>query len=92
MYEIKLKPGHPTGTYHRAGMTFTAEPVRMEKVPEAVAKDPWLIVSKIEEPKKEPPPPPAADPPIADPLPEAMPAEEAAPAAEEKAGKRRGWR
>ena len=56
MFEVKLKPGHPTGTYRRAGMEFTPEPVKMDKVPAAVAKDPWLVVTQIEEK-----PPPAGD-------------------------------
>lgn len=47
MYEIRLKPGHPTGVYHRAGMIFhPIEPVMMEKVPDAVMNDAWLIVSE----------------------------------------------
>ena len=49
MFEVRLKPGHPTGTYHRAGMTFPSEPVKLEKVPPAVAKDPWLIVTEVKE-------------------------------------------
>ena len=49
MFEVRLKPSHSTGKYRRAGMVFTAEPVKMEKVPEAVAKDPWLIVVEIKE-------------------------------------------
>lgn len=55
MFEVRLKPGHPTGTYRRAGREFTDEPVKMELVPPAVAKDPWLIVTEIKaEQKKEP--------------------------------------
>ena len=30
-------------------MTFTSEPVKLEKVPPAVAKDPWLIVTEVKE-------------------------------------------
>lgn len=52
MYEVKVKPGHPAGIFRRAGMTFTAEPVKLDKVPEAVVKEPWLIVTEIEAPKK----------------------------------------
>ena len=53
MHEVTLKQGHPTGVYHRAGMEFTrAAPVRMQKVPEAVAKDPWLVVTEVAEPEK----------------------------------------
>lgn len=55
MFEVRLKPSHSTGKYRRAGMVFTTEPVKMDKVPAAVAKDPWLIVTAIEETKKEPP-------------------------------------
>jgi len=47
MFQVNLKPGHPTGVYHRAGLEFTASgPVELEEVPEAVRKDPWLIVTE----------------------------------------------
>jgi len=49
MFEVRLKPGHPTGTYRRAGMEFTAAPVKLGSVPAAVAKDPWLLVTEIQE-------------------------------------------
>ena len=52
MFEVRLKPGHPTGTYHRAGREFTSEPVKMELVPATVAKDPWLVVTRIEDKKE----------------------------------------
>ena len=56
MFEVRLKQSHSTGTYRRAGKIFKAnEPVVMETVPAVVAKDPWLVVTKIEEPKKEAP-------------------------------------
>jgi hypothetical protein len=46
-YEIRLKPGHPTGIYHRAGLEFSAStPTYLEEVPDAVANDAWLIVSQ----------------------------------------------
>lgn len=49
MYEIRLKPGHPTGVYHRAGIEFSiSSPTFLEKVPDAVMKDFWLIVSECE--------------------------------------------
>ena len=47
MYEIRLKPGHPTGVYHRAGIEFSiSSPTFLEKVPDAVMNDAWLIVSE----------------------------------------------
>ena len=50
MFEVTLKPGHPTGSYRRAGIHFTAsEPVVLETLPEAVEIDPWLIVKEIDE-------------------------------------------
>lgn len=50
-YEVRLKPGHPSGMYHRAGLTFSASaPTRMDEVPAAVATDPWLIVSEVPSP------------------------------------------
>lgn len=53
MFEVRLKTGHPTGTYHRAGIEFSASaPKRLEQIPKEVRKDPWLIVSVVEEYKK----------------------------------------
>ena len=53
MFEVRLKPGHPTGIYHRAGIEFSASaPTVLEQVPKAVRKDPWLIVKEVEEKKK----------------------------------------
>jgi len=53
MYEVVLKPKHPTGVYHRAGMVFShAMPVMMDKVPDAVKKDAWLVVKEVEDPKR----------------------------------------
>ena len=53
MFEVRLKPGHPTGTYRRAGMEFTSEPVSLEGVNEETLKilaaDPWLIVGPADE-------------------------------------------
>lgn len=52
MFEVKLKPGHPTGTYHRGGCVFSANaPIRLEQINKEIAKDPWLVVSKIEDAK-----------------------------------------
>lgn len=49
IYEIRLKPGHPTGEYRRSGLTFTVTGVvRLDEVPDAVRDDPWLIVSAVE--------------------------------------------
>lgn len=47
-YLISLKPGHPTGTMQRAGIKVSEnEPVEVDKVPEAIEKDPWFVVKKI---------------------------------------------
>jgi hypothetical protein len=68
MYEVTLKPSHPTGVYHRAGMEFTKSgPVELDAeaaaavhtkkpratVLELLQKDDWLIVKEVE--KKDPP-------------------------------------
>ena len=51
MFSVLLKPSHPTGVYHRAGMEFTrGAAVLMETVPEAIEKDEWLVVTKVAEP------------------------------------------
>lgn len=49
MYEVRLKPGHPTGTYHRGGEAFTKEPILLEEVSDVIARDPWLLVSEVRE-------------------------------------------
>ena len=57
MFEVKLKAGHPTGTYRRAGIVFLAGEVKkLNKLPDAVKKDPWLEVSEPKEPPKQEPP------------------------------------
>lgn len=44
-YAVRLKRGHPTGTYHRAGLSFSAKKeTELDEIPEAVAADPWLEV------------------------------------------------
>jgi hypothetical protein len=49
MFEIKLRPSHPTGVYHRAGKEFNkTTPVQMAKVPKAIEDDPNLIVKEAE--------------------------------------------
>lgn len=46
-YAVHLKPGHPTGVYHRAGLTFCrSEPTLLTEVPEEVKNDLWLIVTE----------------------------------------------
>ena len=46
MFSVTVKPGHPTGVRHRAGLAFSASgPTLLETVPDAVVKDTWLIVS-----------------------------------------------
>lgn len=48
MFEVRVKTGHPTGTYRRAGMTFSmTESTKLDAVPKAVRDDPWLVVSKL---------------------------------------------
>jgi hypothetical protein len=50
MFKVTLKPGHPTGTYRRGGYFFHAsEPTILESLPDAVADDPQLIITKISE-------------------------------------------
>lgn len=47
MFEVVLKPGHPTGVYHRAGQEFNkTTPVKMATVPKAIAEDPNLQVTE----------------------------------------------
>lgn len=47
MFEVRLKAGHPTGTYHRAGLVFHAgEATRLEKLPKDVKEDAWLTVTQ----------------------------------------------
>jgi len=51
MFSVALKPGHPTGVRHRAGLVFSASaPTLLETVPDAVRKDSWLVVSEVAEP------------------------------------------
>ena len=55
MFEVSLKPRHPTGVYHRAGIEFSrSAPVLLEKVPKAVQDDPWLVVKEVAGKNKEP--------------------------------------
>ncbi len=54
MFEVKVKPGHPTGIRNRDGKTFTANGVvRLRKVSDAIKNDPWLIVTEAEDEKKQ---------------------------------------
>ena len=47
MYEVRLKPGHPTGSYRRGGEVFSAGEVKyFEEVPEVIANDPCLEVTE----------------------------------------------
>jgi len=51
-WEVRVTPGHPTGRFTRAGLTFTAEwqllkdldDVPMESVPQAIEDEDWLMV------------------------------------------------
>jgi hypothetical protein len=46
LFTVRLKPGHPTGVYHRAGIMFTATaPTVLDTVPVEVTYDPWLLVT-----------------------------------------------
>lgn len=48
MYEVRLKPGHPTGIFRRAGKVFTTnEPVKMNKIPPEIGNDPSLQIIEI---------------------------------------------
>jgi hypothetical protein len=52
MFEVKLKAGHPTGTYHRAGRVFQAgETLKIEKLPKTMQNDAWLDVVEVKEKK-----------------------------------------
>lgn len=45
-YEVKLKPGHPSGVYRRGGMQFhRTAPAFIEDRVEPFVSDPWLIVA-----------------------------------------------
>lgn len=48
-FEVKVKPGHPTGTYRRSGQVFTTQPVVLpdEKLTKVIRKDPWLVVIEV---------------------------------------------
>ena len=60
MFEVKLKPGHPTGLYHRAGIEFSAGgPTFLEEVSEDLVRDRWLIVGMASPDAKIGPPQPA---------------------------------
>lgn len=46
MYEVRLKPGHPSGVYRRAGGVFhRGSPTYVEFPIPALVNDPWLIVA-----------------------------------------------
>ncbi len=48
-FEVRLKAGHPTGTYRRSGQVFTGQPVVVpdEKMTKAIRTDPWLLVTEV---------------------------------------------
>ena len=51
-FAVRLDPQHPSGQYQRAGVRFsTTTDVLFEQVPDVIAKDPWLMVAKVEEGK-----------------------------------------
>lgn len=43
-YAVKVKQGHPTGVRRRSGQTFTAVPVEVASVTDAMRADPWLQI------------------------------------------------
>jgi len=50
-FEVRLKPGHPTGVYRRAGLQFSASAPTIlapEQMQGAITHDPWLIVTETE--------------------------------------------
>jgi len=49
LYAVRVKPQHPIGTRHRAGMCFVRDYTYMEEVPEAVIEDKWLEVREATE-------------------------------------------
>jgi len=57
MFNVKLKAGHPTGIYHRAGIEFNARDVvtfeNSDPKVKTLKADPWLEVSEV---KPEQPP------------------------------------
>lgn len=53
-YSVVVKQGHPTGIYRRAGIEFhIKEPKMLSELPEAVASDPWLVVTEVEDQRPE---------------------------------------
>jgi outer membrane biosynthesis protein TonB len=90
MFEVKLKSGHPTGSYMRAGIRFYASaPTALETVPDAVRADPWLVVTEIPDPTPPPPDPPKDDETVVDLPSEAEVSSEEQAHAQE--GGRKGW-
>lgn len=50
---VRLKPGHPTGTYRRGGYVFTAGTdvlIPAGDLPDAIRDDPWLLTRGEDEP------------------------------------------
>lgn len=50
-YRVQIKPGHPTGLRRRSGQTFTAVPVEVESVTDAMRADSWLQIVEIPAPQ-----------------------------------------
>ena len=58
MFEVKLRSGHPTGTYRRGGKVFQrGEVIKMASVPRVIADDKWLVVTAVAEKAKPAEPP-----------------------------------
>jgi len=51
MVKVKLKKGHPTGSYRRAGIVFTVDSYEIftsrSDVPQAIWDDEWLIKEEV---------------------------------------------
>ena len=60
IFEVIVKPSHPTGTYNRAGLSFAkTAPTKLEdpapKLLKTLQADPWLIVSEGKPEETKPP-------------------------------------
>lgn len=47
-FAVRVRTGHPTGVYRRAGMQFSGfADVFMDEVPDAIKNDDWLVVKEV---------------------------------------------
>jgi hypothetical protein len=54
-YSVKLKAGHPNGTYRRGGRVFSmaeATVLSDKDCVDAIKRDPWLVVEPLQDEKK----------------------------------------